>query len=165
MDESITCEATGLSIPDSLKKLRAEMQSIINRSLPIEKESLSPKEAEELALKQGRDDIVRNLKYKNIDLYKCEEYYDYFLRQLADNSSVVRSFEILYHSPGLILRFPHQGESEVKQKFKFPKNLFVMHQEHDKWLSILKVNMVVIVWIQETNDWHKQKKLLKSTID
>ena len=125
-----------------VKKLRTEMQSIINRSLPIEKESLSPKEAEELALKQDRDDIVRNLKYKAIDFFKCEKYYDYFLRQLADNSSVIRSFEIVYHSPGLILRFPRQGESEVKQKFKFPKNLFAMHQEHDKWLSILKVNMV-----------------------
>ena len=123
-------------------KLRNETQNIVHQALPIVKINMTPVEAEKIALSQNRDDVVRNLKFKKINLYKCGEYYDYFLRQLADNTGIIKSFEIVYHSPGVILRFPRKGEKEIKKKFRLPRTLFATHQEHDKWLNILQLHNV-----------------------
>ena len=127
---------------EDVKKLKSEMQSIINNAMPIEKITYSPNEAKKFAEELKRDDFIKYIKHKDIDLYKCGNHYDYIIRELAHNTSMIKHFEIVYHSPGIILRFPHQGEKSIKKKFVLPKNLFAAHQEHDKWLNILDVHMV-----------------------
>lgn len=127
---------------EDVKKLTREMQSIIDNAFPIEKINMTPQEAKDLAEKLRRDDFVKYIKHKNIDIYKCGDYYDYFIRNLAYNTSVIKHFDIVYHSPGIILRFPRKGENKLDEKFVMPKNLFATHQEHDKWLNILDVHMV-----------------------
>ena len=127
---------------EDVNKLRLEMRSIIDSTFPIEKISLTPQEARELAEQINRDDFVKYIKYKNVDVYKCGNYYDYFIRRLGYNTSVIKHFDIVYHSPGIILRFPRKGENKLAEKFILPRILFATHQEHDKWLNILDVHMV-----------------------
>ncbi|MCF7793148.1 MAG: nucleoside kinase [Candidatus Cloacimonetes bacterium] len=141
--DGVFCEVLGYTFsPEEVEKLRKEMHSIIDSAFPIEKVSLKPDEAKELARKGHRDDFVKILKYKNIDMYRCGDYYDYFLRQLAENTSFATNFEIFYQSPGIILRFPHKGDDEITTKFRLPRKLFSTHQEHDKWLNILDMHTV-----------------------
>ncbi len=127
---------------EDVENLKEEMQRIISRKLPIENIFISPFEAEEIFLSQGQEDVLKNIKFKNIHIYKCGKYYDYFLRQLADDTSLIKSFDLKYHSPGIILRFPKKGKDKISKKFKFPRTLFATHQEHDKWLNILNIHNV-----------------------
>ena len=127
---------------EDVKKLKTEMQRIIGLKLPIEKINVSPTEAEQIFTKLNREDVIKNLKFENIDIFKCEDYYDYFLSELADNTEVVDNFDLVFHAPGIILRFPQRDTFEINGNFTFPRKLFSAHQEHDKWLNILQVHNV-----------------------
>lgn len=141
--DGVYCEVLDYTFsPDDVEKLEAEMRSIVKSAFPIVKESLKPEVAKKLAVERHRDDFVKILKYKNIDMYHCGDYYDYFLRQLGENTSFVQNFEIFYNSPGIILRYPNKGEEKITSTFRLPRKLFSTHQEHDKWLNILNLHTV-----------------------
>jgi uridine kinase len=141
--DGVFCEVLGNTFSsEDVEKLSSEMMKIVEGAFPIEKITMDPKQAEKVAAEKNRDDVIKNLKYKNVDVYKCNGYYDYFLRQLADNSSIVNEFELVYHSPGFILRYPRKGQTRIERKFRMPRNLFATHQEHDKWLDILDLHTV-----------------------
>lgn len=141
--DGVFCEVLDYNFTqEDVDKLSSEMQAIIDSAFPIEKFSLKPDEVEEIVRKWHRDDFVKVMKYKNIDMYRCGDYYDYFLRQLAENTSFVSSFELVYQSPGIILRYPRKGEDKITTPFQLPRKLFSAHQEHDKWLNILDLHTV-----------------------
>jgi len=123
--------------------LKREMQNIIEQKLPIVKITVPSLKAERIFRLLKRDDVMKNLKYGNsIDIYKCGKFFDYFLRQLAENSSAIKSYDIIYKSPGLILRFARRKYKKIIDDFVLPVQLFITHQEHDKWLNILNIHNV-----------------------
>jgi uridine kinase len=124
-----------------VEKIKAEMNSIINNSMPIVKKRISTDEAEPIF--EDREDIIANIEHrKHIDIFKCGNYHDYIFGQLSYNTSVIKTFDIIYHSPGIILRFPPKDGFEFRGNYVLPRKLFATHQEHDKWLNILKVHYV-----------------------
>ncbi|MBN2461606.1 MAG: nucleoside kinase [Candidatus Cloacimonetes bacterium] len=126
---------------EDVKNLRKEINSIIQRKMPITRMQLSPEKAREIFSHFKRDDIVKNIGFDiEMNVYQCGKYFDYFIRQLAENTEMLTSFELIYQSPGLIIRFPRMGNLEIIDKFILPKKLFLTHQEHDKWLSILNIH-------------------------
>lgn len=141
--DGVFCEVIDYAFSqEEVDQLCAEMKSIVQAAYPIEKITMDPKQAEKVAAERNREDLIKNLKYRNIDIYKCGQYYDYFVHQLSDNTSVIREFELFYHSPGLILRYPRKGQTTIVDQFILPRNLFATHQEHDKWLNILDLHTV-----------------------
>lgn len=141
--DGVFCEVIGRTISQAeANQLESEMKSIVESAFPIRKINLKPEEVEEFVRKNKRDDFAKLIKYKNIDMYSCGEYRDYFVRQLAENTSFIKSFRIHYHSPGLILRYPRKGKSAVEENFVLPRKLFATHQEHDKWLDLLDLHTV-----------------------
>lgn len=119
-----------------------EIQAIIDDQMPIEEIELTSEEAHHIFADQHRDDLLKLIKHDKISLKKCGKYYDFLVGQLADNTSKIDKFEIVYHAPGLILRFPDRKNNEFNGEFKLSRKLFSTHQEHDKWLSILGVHFV-----------------------
>ncbi len=130
------------------EKVLAEMRRIVDADMPIEKLSVSATEAVEIFRQMGRKDVVRNLQYgyrEEVSLYRCGKYYDIFLRPLAASSGRTREFDIAWHEPGFILRFPTGHQVKVSKPFRLPRKLFQLHQEHDKWLDILRVHNILDV--------------------
>jgi len=127
---------------DDVTALKTEMLRIIERKLPIIKERVSAKKAEEIFTAANREDVVKNLTHRDIYIYKCGDYYDFYMRPLADDTSYVELFDLLFHAPGIIIRFPNKKDFTLAENFKLPKKLFATHQEHDKWLNILEVHNV-----------------------
>lgn len=127
---------------EDVETLKKEMMDIITSGIPIIRKEVTTMEAHEIFTRLNRDDIIKNLRLGSMEIYQCGKFYDYYLRQLAENTSFVNSFDIIYHSPGLILRFPRRGNREIIDKFILPRKIFETHQEHDKWLNILKVHNI-----------------------
>ena len=127
------------------------MRNIIDGKIPIEKVEITSSEAEKIFKKQNRDDILKHITHNTIKLHKCGDYYDYLIGQTADNTKFIQSFEIVYHAPGLILRFPNKHSNKINGEFKLSRKLFATHQEHDKWLSILGVHFVNAINIAVKN--------------
>ena len=146
ISDGIFCEIFGEHkiTNEDAAAIQKEMQKVISNKLPIEKKQINLNEAEEIFGEHGRDDVLRNLKYRrinNMTVYKCGQYYDYYIRQLAENTSFIHLFEVVTFKTGIILRIPRYGSAELSE-FSIPQKLFDIHQEYDKWLRILKMHNV-----------------------
>lgn len=146
--DGVFCEIFGTQgwTEQDCDRVLQEMRRIVASDQPIDKISLKTSDAIDLFATMNRKDIIKNLKYSYKDevlVYRCGKYYDIFLRPLADRTGIVTDFDLVWQAPGFILRFPTGSERKVAQPFHFPRKLFAMHQEHDKWLDILRVHNII----------------------
>ncbi|MDD3501312.1 MAG: nucleoside kinase [Candidatus Cloacimonetes bacterium] len=128
-----------------LKKITEKMNELAKSKLPIEQINLSIEEASKYFYFFKRYDILKNLNFghkQTINVYRCENYYDYYHRPLVAHTGLLDVFELCQYSKGLVIRFPKRCTCEIDGKFVMPKMLFSVHQEHDKWLNILKVQNI-----------------------
>ncbi|MCB5248602.1 MAG: nucleoside kinase [Candidatus Cloacimonadales bacterium] len=145
--DGVFCEvfnAEKFSMED-VQRLKAEMQRIIESDLPIDRIEVSRSEAIDIFNSMHRKDVLKNIKYhyaETVSIYKCGKYYDFFIRPLADRTSFITQFDIQYQEPGFILRFPSGEQMKLQEDFVLPKKVFALHQEHDKWLDILRVHNI-----------------------
>ncbi|MDD4805155.1 MAG: nucleoside kinase [Candidatus Cloacimonetes bacterium] len=126
-------------------RLKTEMLRIIASDLPIDRINVKYAEAIDIFNTMRRKDVLRNIKSlftDSVPIYRCGKYYDFFVRPLADRTGIITEFDIVYQSPGFILRFPSGPEIKLAQPFKLPQKVFALHQEHDKWLDILRVHNI-----------------------
>ena len=131
---------------EDCSRLIAEMQNIVENNPPIEKITVKTDEALDIFSALGRNDVIKNIKYhyqENVELYRCGKYYDCYNHPLTDRTGKIKNFDIVYHSPGFILRFPSKDENMEIPTFQLPYKLFARHQEHDKWLDILRVHNII----------------------
>nr|MDK2850593.1 uridine kinase [Candidatus Cloacimonadota bacterium] len=130
---------------DDCTRLKQQMQEIITNDLPIDRIEVTTSEAIDIFSTMLRNDVVANIKARTsdtINIYRCGKYYDFFIRPLADRTSFITEFDIVFQDPGFILRFPTGPDMKITQPFILPKKVFAMHQEHDKWLNILNVHNI-----------------------
>ncbi len=126
---------------EDVENLKKEMLHIVSRSMDIIKVPVFLKEAERIFEEQNRKDFLKNLDYfspRELKLYRCGSYYDYYLRTLADNTRVLTKFDLIQQRNGFLLIFNNCTD----QEFAIPEKLFKTHQEHDKWLNILNVHNI-----------------------
>ena len=144
--DGIYCEFLDEYIDEKiLEDIKSEMKSLISQKIPIEKIAVPIDEAYEIAESLNRIDILKNLNFNNkrfVELYKAEDFYDYYPRPLAPHTGCADKYEILQANNGFILRFPSVSEGVLSESFVLPKLLFSQNQEHDKWLKILNVETV-----------------------
>jgi len=151
--DGVFCEFFGRepATPEDAARLKAEMQRIAAEAMPIERTKIDAREADDRFAEMGRDDVRRNLRHlgrERVWVYRCGNYWDYYIRQLAENTSFVSEFDVAYYKPGIILRMPRWEEHTVRPELEVPAKLYAMHQEHDKWLNILKLH-----YVYELNDY------------
>lgn len=128
-----------------IKLIQEEMMKIVNAKLIIENETLALDEAERIFNYFKRNDILKNISYthsRSFNVIKCDNYYDYYPRPLVPHTGLINKFEIVKHDKGFILRFPNPNTCQLEEHFQVPKLLYSAHQEHDKWLKILKVEYI-----------------------
>ncbi|MDY0151113.1 MAG: nucleoside kinase [Candidatus Cloacimonas sp.] len=144
-------------------RFKQEMQNIVAADLPIDRIEVKTDEAIDIFNAMGRKDVVKNLKYnyqESVHVYRCGKYYDRFIRPLADRTSMITGFDIIYLAPGFVLRFPPSNQEPQAEPvpvklapFRLPKKVFALHQEHDKWLDILRVHNILD--INKLNDLYE----------
>ena len=144
---------------NDVQNLQIEMSKIVAEKLEIEEILLDPQKATEIFQKFNRKRVLKNIRFNKMKFVKCGEYYDYFLRKLAQNTSLISAIKLEYHSPGLILRFPKTNDLQINKNRTFPRKLFAAHQEHDKWLDIL--NMHYVSSLNDAINDYTAKKLIQ----
>lgn len=145
--DGVYCEIKGSDAFTNLdcQRVKDEMIQIVSSDLPIVKEEVKSVEALEIFKSMGRKDLVANFSRifrEKVYIYRCGKYHDFYIRPLADRSTMIQKFDLVYHAPGFFLRFPSEKSFELAYPFVIPKKIFAMHQEHDKWLDILKVHHI-----------------------
>ncbi len=130
---------------DMLEKVENEMRNIVNKNLPITHKTLTREEAEELYKKEDSSKGRLQLDLENndiINMYYCEDYYNYIYDDIAINTGIANVFELEKYDRGFLLRYPSSANPTVLPQYKETKKLLWALQEYNDIHKILDVSTV-----------------------
>ena len=146
LSNSMYCTIENMEVTEEMiEKVKAEMQRIIDEDLPIEKKTMSRKEAEkfyeETNSPRGRlqFDLESNEK---IQMYYCKNYYNYFYDIIATHTGATKIFDLKKYDVGLILRYPSSSDPTLLPEFVETRKLQWALQEYESIYKVLNVGTV-----------------------
>ena len=146
LSNSMFCECDDMKITkEIIENISKEMKRIVEQDLPIERVVMTREEAqkfyEETNTSKGRlqFDIKEN---QEINMYYCEDYYNYCYGTLANRTGITKIFEVLKYSDGFLIRYPSSSKPDKLPKFEDTKKLAWALDEYDDIHKILGVNTV-----------------------
>lgn len=130
---------------DLLNKVQEKMKSIVKNNLPIKNKILTRKEAEELYKKDNssRGRLQMDIPTNNeINMYYCEEYYNYLYGNLAISTGITNIFELVKYDNGFLLRYPSSDDPNVLPEFHETKKLLWALNEYNDIHKILDITTI-----------------------
>ena len=130
---------------EDIIKIKERMIELINKDIPIKKIKMKRKEAIEIFKGYGMDDkvsLLNHVSFEDVSLYELDGRYDYFYGQMASSTGIVKGFDLIYYSPGFVLRYPKRENLNVVSDFKENRKLSQIFLETERWLNILGVGEV-----------------------
>lgn len=130
---------------EDIEKIKQKMIELIDRDIVINKLSISKQEAHDIFSRYGLCDKLRLLKHikgEEVKVYELDGRYDYFYGPIAYSTGVLKKFDLVYHEPGFLLRYPDETNANELPKFiEYPK-LEKIFKETEEWLNILETSDV-----------------------
>lgn len=148
VSRSIFCEVLnpGIKMSKITDEVLKEVKRLIDLDLPIERVTLTVKEAIEIYKELRHDDKLNILEYrpdKIVHLYKCENYYDYMYCYMLPSTGFIKNYCIRPYSPGLIIQYPrYELDAEIPEFEEEPTYGRTL-REAGKWGKISKTNSIV----------------------
>lgn len=128
---------------DVIKNVDKRVKEIINQDIPIEKRFMTKEEAIKFYEKEntlkGRLQLDLEEK-KEVTLYYCENYYNYFYGVLPISTGFVEKYEIVKYHNGFLIRYPSSKNPYELQEFQDTPKLFATLEEYDELHKILNIN-------------------------
>jgi uridine kinase len=145
-----------------LKRIEARMRELVQADLPIYKERISIKQAEELFKARGADDKLRLLRARRkpyLTIYSLNKYRDYLYGYMVPSTGYLKLFSVDRYSNGFVLRYPRNSEpDELQPLVEYPK-LVNIFDEYGEWLARLGIQDVGAL-----NEVVKSSKLLETIL-
>ncbi len=146
LSNSLLCEITNMEITDKMiENINKKVADIVEKNLPIEKKSMSKKEAEEFYKNSetinGKLQLELHTK-KQVSLYWCEDYFDYYYGILPISTGVMNLYEIIKYEKGFLIRYPSRKEINKLPEFKENRKLMATLDEYDVLHTVLNVPTV-----------------------
>ncbi|AYF53544.1 nucleoside kinase [Clostridium botulinum] len=135
---------TPLTIND-IENIKSKMREIIEKDIIIHKLSVSKEKAIEIFKKYHMDAKLRMFKHvdnNKVTLYELDGMYDYFYGPMAYSTGKVKMFDLMYYSPGFILRGPTIDNCDKLPEFVERKKLAKIFYESEQWAQIIEVGDV-----------------------
>ena len=137
--------STDIKINDSkLDKIRARVDELINKNMPIDKLLINRKEAIKFYENQKEYDKVSILKYNtntNINMYKLDNTYDYFFNSLPISTGYIEEYKInVIDENSFVLSYPNIYTGKVT--YKHHEKLFNAFSEYSKYCKRLGISSI-----------------------
>ena len=130
---------------DFISKMTYEIQDIINKDIEIKKYTMTREEAKKFydneSTSKGRLQYDMN-KNNHINMYYCEDYYNYCYGTLATRTGVVKKFEIIKYFEGFLIRYPSSKNPTEIKPFEATKKLSWALEEYEKIHKVLDISTV-----------------------
>ena len=144
LTNAMYCTVDNLQITEEvIKNVDIKVKEIIQKNLPIEKKIMTKEEAKEFYKKEktlkGKLQLELENK-KEVTLYYCENYYNYFYGVLPITTGFVESYEIAKYHNGFLIRYPNKENPYEIAEFKDTPKLFQTLEEYEKVHKILNIN-------------------------
>lgn len=141
---SMLCELDNLEVTEEMiEKVNKRVKEIIKANLPITKKIMTKNEAEKFYEKEktlkGRLQLELEEK-KEVTLYYCENYYNYFYGVMPVSTGCIKEYELLKYHDGFLIRYPSRRTPyELPKLIECPK-LVATLDEYEEVHKILNVN-------------------------
>lgn len=128
-----------------ITKVKNRMQELIDADVRIIKESVSTEEAIRRFSKEGLDGKEKLFSYRRVsktNLYKLEDYEDYFYGYMAPSTGYISCFDLFCYDEGFVLMAPHKNNPDELPVFVPQEKLFTVLKTSDAWGEMLGINHV-----------------------
>lgn len=146
LSHAMFCEVDNMEVTeDMIKKVNEKVKEIVKKDLPIIRKGMTREEAiefyeREKTLKGKLQLDVEN--DKNILLYYCEDYYNYFYGVMPLSTGCINIFEIKKYKDGFLLRYPSRDNPRALPEHQENKKLLTTLREYDNLHKVLNVDTV-----------------------
>ncbi|HBC84063.1 MAG TPA: AAA family ATPase [Clostridiales bacterium] len=144
LSNSMLCEVSNMQVTkEMIEKVDKKVKEIIKRDAPITKIAMTKEEAEAFYEKEntlkGRLQLDVKKK-KEIMLYYCEDYYNYFYGVMPISTGVTDIYEILEYDGRFLVRYPSKKAPDRLPEFKENKKLLATLDDYEEVHKTLNVH-------------------------
>ena len=128
-----------------VRQLEERMRQIVEADEPIERCRIPLGDARAIFERQGYDDKVRLLRFRQKDylhVYKLRGLYDYYYGYMVPSTGYLSKFGLNPCPPGLILLFPRREAPTALPVLREYPRLAGVFREYEEWLELLHVGDV-----------------------
>lgn len=128
-----------------LQDVEARMKELVEKDLPIEKNTFRSDDLLKRFEVQGRQDKVTLFKYRrasNANAYRLCEFEDYYYGFMVPSTGYLPYFALHIYEEGFVLQMPVKGAPEVVPEFCPQNKLFKVLKQSDEWGVMLNVDTV-----------------------
>lgn len=143
---SMFCTIDNMEVTtEILTNVENEMRKIIEQNLPIIQKTLTREEAQKLYEKEDSSrgrlqlDLENN---KEINMYYCEDYYNYIYEDIAINTGITKVFDLVRYDDGFLLRYPSSSNPNTLPPYQETKKLHWALDEYNDIHKILDVTTI-----------------------
>ena len=125
--------------------IRAEMQSIVRRAIPITRHEVPTEEAIRLFEEMGYNDkalLLRTSGKLYTLYYDINGFIDYFYGTMLTNTSELKLFGVERYYDGLLLRIPSMQDPTQLGALIRQDKMFEIFREHHRWQRLLGMSTV-----------------------
>ena len=144
LSNAMFCTVDNLEIThEVITNVKKRIKEIIEQDLPIEKRFMTKEEAIKFYEKEKtlKGKLQLDLKQKKeVTLYYCENYYNYFYGVLPISTGFAENYEITKYHHGFMVRYPSNETPNEISKFIDTPKLFTTLEEYDELHKILNIN-------------------------
>lgn len=128
-----------------IEKIKAKMQEIIEKDLPITKVMMTQEEAEEFYKKEAtiKGRLQTNIDKDKVSLYYCEDYYNYFFGTMPISTGFAKIYDFVKYRDGFLVKYPSISEPDILQpNVNTSLKLVSAMDEYDEINKLMKINTV-----------------------
>ncbi len=143
LGQGIYITARGMKLDcDAVEKVENRMRRLVQEDLPFRLVPMSRSDAIRYFDKNGDDDKVKLLKYRQYEhfrMFECGGMMDYFYGEMTPSTGYVGVFGLRALSGGAVLLLPDKEKPECVAEFLPMPKLMSTFSESARWLEILDV--------------------------
>lgn len=146
LNDAMFCNIDNMEVTkEMIKIVQNKMKQIVEKDLEIKKVTMTRKEAEEFYEKENtlrgrlQLDLTDN---KSIDMYFCENYYNYCYGTIANRTGCTKVFKMDKYNDGFLIRYPSKKNPNKIPEYEEAKKLSWALEEYDDIHKLLNINTV-----------------------
>ncbi|MDO4564638.1 MAG: nucleoside kinase [Clostridia bacterium] len=125
--------------------LNEKCAQIVQNDYPLERKRLDINEAIDFFERDGQQDKVRLLEWRNFtyfDVYRHGDYVDYFYGEMMPSTGYVSVMNLQYHAPGLYLVRPDKEDCDKPATEVDMPRFASVFEESDRWGELMHCETV-----------------------
>ena len=140
-----TLEADTSLTQELLDRIKARMQELVERKIPIMKRSVNTDDAIRLFGMHGMYDKERLFRYRmvsKVNIYSINEFEDYYYGYMVNDTGYLKYFDLYLYDEGFVLQLPTRHAPKKVPSANPHEKLFHVLKESEKWGEMLKIGTV-----------------------